>query len=109
VSIPLTGIEDITGRSGIAPRTEALLPTGVRHRQLKAASLVTGMMLTLDDDRPAHLTRVHQALTALPEADQVRLGVIEDWARGPHQLTYRQVERTFNLIAEARVPQLMGT
>jgi hypothetical protein len=101
VSIPLTGIEDIIDRSGIAPRIEALLPTGVRHRQLKVATLLTGMMLTLADDRPAHLTRVHQALTALPEADQVRLGVTEDWARGPHQLTYRQIERTFNLIADA--------
>ena len=101
MSSPLTGIEDIIDRSGIAPRIEALLPAGVRHRQLKAATLPTGMMLTLGDDRPAHLTRVHQALTALPEADQVRLGVTEDWTCGPHQLTYRQVERTFNLIAEA--------
>jgi hypothetical protein len=100
VSISLTGIEDIIDRSGIAPRIEALLPTGVRHRQLEAATLLTGMMLTLDDDRPAHLTRVHQALTTLPEADQVRLGVIEDWARGPHQLTYRQAGRTFNLIVK---------
>ncbi len=59
------------------------------------------MMLTLADDRPGQLTRVHQALTALPESDQVRLGVIEDWRGGPHRLTYRQVERTFNLIADA--------
>ena len=59
------------------------------------------MMLTLADDRPAHLTRVHQALTALPEADRVRLGVTEDWKTGPHQLTYRQVEHTFSLVADA--------
>ena len=38
---------------------------------------------------------MHQALTALPAADQVRLGVTEDWKTGPHQLTYRQVEHTF--------------
>ena len=41
------------------------------------------------------------ALTALPPADQVRLGVTEDWKAGPHQLTYRQAERTFGLITQA--------
>ena len=59
------------------------------------------MQLTLADDRPAHLTKVHQALTALPEADQVRLGVTQDWDNGPHQLTYRQVEHTFGLAVKA--------
>jgi hypothetical protein len=37
------------------------------------------MCLALADHRPAHLTRVHQALTSLPEDDQRRLGVIADW------------------------------
>ena len=50
-------------------------------------------------DRPAHLTRVHQALTSLPEDDQRRLGVIADWKHGPHLLTYRQTECTFGLVA----------
>ena len=59
------------------------------------------MMLTQADDRPAHLTRVRDALTALPEPDQVRLGVLEDWKDGPHLLTYRQTERTFGLVADA--------
>ena len=59
------------------------------------------MMLALADDRPAHLVRVHEALIAVPEAGQARLGICEDWNTGPHQLTYRQVERTFNLVAEA--------
>ncbi|MGA9833244.1 MAG: hypothetical protein WBQ71_19175, partial [Trebonia sp.] len=45
--------------------------------------------------------RVHEALIAVPEAGQARLGICEDWNTGPHQLTYRQVERTFNLVAEA--------
>jgi hypothetical protein len=44
---------------------------------------------------------VHQALTSLPEADQRRLGVIADWKNGPHQLTYRQTERTFGLVTAA--------
>jgi hypothetical protein len=59
------------------------------------------MCLALADGRPAHLTRVHQALTALPEADQARLGVLTDWKPGQHQLTYRQAGRTFGLAADA--------
>jgi hypothetical protein len=99
VSIPLAALEDIIDASGAAPAIEALLPAGARPRQLSARTLFLGMLLTLADDRPAHLTRVHKALTALPEADQARLGVIADRAAGPHQLTYRQVEYTFSLIA----------
>jgi hypothetical protein len=101
MSIPLTAIEDIIDASGAAGRIEALLPHGVRCRQLTAHTLLTGMMLTLDDGRPAQLTRVHAALTGLPAADQERLGVIARWQTGPHQLTYRQVEHTFRLAAAA--------
>ena len=99
--IPLPRLEAIIEASGIAPRIEALLPAGVRHRQLKVATLILGMMLTVADRRPAHLTGIHAALTALPSADQVRLGVTEQWKTGPHQLTYRQAERTFGLITRA--------
>src|SRR5215472_488580 len=59
------------------------------------------MLLVLADHRPARLTRVHQALTALPGDDQRRLGVITDWKNGPHQLTCRQAEYTFGLVAGA--------
>jgi hypothetical protein len=98
---PLAVLEAIIDGSAVAPAIEAMLPAGVRHRQLRVRTLLLGMMLTLADDRPAHLTRVHQALTALPEADQARLGVTEQWKAGPHQLTYRQTERTFSLVADA--------
>ena len=101
MSIPQPRLEDIIESSGIAPRIEALLPAGVRCRQLRAGTLLLGMMLTLADRRPAHLTEVHAALTALPGADQRRLGVTEQWKTGPHQLTYRQAERTFGLITAA--------
>ena len=40
-------------------------------------------MLTQADHRPAHLTRIRQALTSLPEDDQRRLGVIADWKTRP--------------------------
>jgi hypothetical protein len=97
----LTRLEDIVDGSRVAPRIEALLPIGVRHRQLRVRTLLLGMQLTLADRRPAHLTEVHTALITLPGPDQARLGVTEDWEHGPHQLTYRQVERTFNLMADA--------
>jgi hypothetical protein len=101
VSIPLAALEEIIDTSGIAPRIELLLPTGVRPRQLRVRTLLAGMMLSQADQRPAHLTRVRDALTGLPEPDQVRLGVLADWKTGPHQLTYRQTERTFGLITNA--------
>jgi hypothetical protein len=101
VSIPLAVLEDVIDNSGAAERIEALLPSAVRHRQLTVRTLLLGMQLALADDRPAQLTRVHQSLTALHEADQVRLGVIEDWKTGPHQLTYRQVEHTFSVAVQA--------
>jgi len=101
VSIPLARLEGIIDDSGAALRAEALLPTGVRHRQLRVRTLILGMMLALADNRPAHLTRVHAALTALPAEDQARLGVTENWPGGPHPLTCRQTERTFSLLADA--------
>jgi len=101
VSIPLAAPGDIIDASGAAGRIKALLPAGVRHRQLRVRTLLTGMMLTLDDRRPAYLTEVHRALTALPGPDQVRLGVIEEQKNGPHLLTYRQAGHTHRLIATA--------
>ncbi len=97
--ITLAAFEEIIDASGVAPRIEARLPIGVRHRQLRVRTLLAGMLLCQADQRPAHLTRVRDALTALPEPDQRRLGVLEDWKTGPHQLTYRQTERTFGLVA----------
>jgi hypothetical protein len=97
----LARMEDIIDASGSAPRIEALLPAGVRHRQLRVRTLLPGMLLTLADRRPAHLTEAHAALTILPAGDQARLGVMQDWKNGPHQLTCRQVERTFHLVADA--------
>jgi hypothetical protein len=99
--IPLPVLEEVIDHSRIAARIELLLPIGVRGRQLLVRTLLAGILLVLADHRPAHLTRVHQALTSLPVPDQLRLGVITDWKTGPHQLTYRQTERTFGLIVTA--------
>ena len=97
--IPLPVLEEVIDAAGVAARIEALLPIGARRRQLTARTLLAGLCLTQADHRPAHLTRVHQALTALSEDEQRRLGVITDWKHGPHKLTYRQTERTFGLVA----------
>jgi hypothetical protein len=99
--IRLPELEEIIDRSGVAPRIELLLPIGVRARQLLVRTLLLGMLIVLADHRPAHLTRVHQALTTLPEDDQLRLGVLTAWKAGPHLLTYRQTERTFGLVTHA--------
>jgi hypothetical protein len=99
--IPLAVLEQIIDASGAASRIEVMLPIGVRRRQLAVRTLLAGMCLAHADHRPAHLTRVHQALTSLPEDDQWRLGVIADWKHGPHRLTYRQTERTFGLVTAA--------
>jgi hypothetical protein len=97
----LAALETVIDASGAAPAIEALLPAGVRSRQLSARTLLAGMMLALADGRPAHLTRVHQALTGLPEDERLRLGVTAAWKDGPHLLTYRQTEYTFGQIAGA--------
>ena len=73
MSIPLATLEEITGPSGIAPRIELLLPIGVRRRQLRVRTLLAGMMLSQAGQRPAHLTRVRDALTALPRQVRVRV------------------------------------
>jgi hypothetical protein len=99
--IPLAALEEIIRASGVAERIELLLPIGVRRRQLRVATLLTGMCLAAADGRPAHLTRVHQGLVRLPEDQQRRLGVVADWKHGPHLLTYRQTGRTFSLVATA--------
>jgi hypothetical protein len=101
VNARLAVIEDTVDASAAADTLQPLLPAAARHRQLTARTLLIGMHLALAGSRPAHLTRAHQALTSLPEHDQKRLGVIEDWAGGPHQLTYRQAEHTHRLITRA--------
>ena len=97
---PLAVFEEVIDASGAAARIEAMLPIGVRRRQLSVRTLLAGMCLAQADHRPAHLTRVHHALISLPEDDQARLGVLAGWKTGPHRLTYRQAEYTFSLVAD---------
>ena len=97
----LAALEEVIDASGVAPRIEAMLPAGVRARQLSVRTLLAGMCLAQADGRPAHLTRVRQALAGLPADDQRRLGVLADWRHGPHRLTCRQTEYTFGLVADA--------
>ena len=74
---------------------------GVRPRQLSVRTLLTGILLCLSDCRPAHLTRVHEALLGLDDQQRHRLGVEVDWKGRAHTLTYRQTERTFGLVIDA--------
>ena len=97
----LARFEAIIDASGIASGLEEILPLGVRRRQLSVRTLVVGIMVTLTDGRPAHLSRVHKALVSLSALDQDRLGVVVEWRSGRHLLTYRQVERTLQLVVGA--------
>ena len=91
-------MEAIIDASGVAERIEPLLPVGVRPRQLRARTLLIGMILSMLDRRDALLTNVLVALLELPAETQRRLGVIADWNTGPHRLSYRQLEYTYRLI-----------
>jgi len=90
----LSELEAVLDASGAAEMIEPVMPGGGRPRQLPVRSLLLGFMLAAADDRPAHLTRAHEALMALPASDRERLGVTASWRGGPHELTYRQVEHT---------------
>jgi len=94
----LARLEGILDASEVPEGIEAMLPVGVRPRQLSVRTLLLGTLITLSDERPAHLARIHQALICLPEREKWRLGVIAAWKSGPHLLSYRQVERTFGLV-----------
>jgi hypothetical protein len=97
----LERLERIVDAAAVAGRVEALLPVGVRPRQLRVRTLLTGMLLVAVEHRPAHLTGVHQALLSLSEEHRARLGIVAEWSTGPHLLTYRQTERTFSLVVSA--------
>jgi hypothetical protein len=97
----LERLEGIVDASGVAGRIEALLPIGVRPRQLRVRTLLVGMLLVAVDGRPAFLRNVHRALVKLPEPERRRLGVTAQWRGAEHELTYRQVERTFGLVVAA--------
>lgn len=97
-------MEAIAGDARLAAvivEIEGRLPIGVRPRQLDVRTLLVGMLVCQAQGRPAHLARVHEALLSLGDADRRRLGVTVDWRGGPHQLSYRQVERTFSLVVDA--------
>src|SRR5262249_60086938 len=52
--IPLPALEAVIDASGVAPRIEALLPIGVRSRQLTVRTLLAGMCLTQAHAPPPH-------------------------------------------------------
>ncbi len=113
MSIPLATLEDIIDRSGVAPRIEELLPAGVRGRPLRVRTLLLGMMHALADDRPAHLTRVHQALIApacctqqtitVPPQVTAKTRQKHDYPSAPHRRSHARrtgSERTFATIKD---------
>jgi hypothetical protein len=100
VSSQLERVERIIDASGAAERIEALLPSGIRPRQLRVRTLLIGMTLAMLKGREALLTGVREALLKLATDEQQRLGVINQWPDGPHTLTYRQLEYTHALVQQ---------
>jgi hypothetical protein len=84
LSAQLERVEQIIDASGAAERIEALLPIGVRPRQLQTRTLLVGMVLAMLQGRDALLTNVLAALLELPEADRRRLQVIAQWNDAEH-------------------------
>ena len=104
MSVELARLETIVDNEGVAEvlsSIESKLPIGVRPRQLKVRTLVLGILVAQADGRRAHLTRVHQALLSLSEAERWRLGVVVSWRGRAHALTYRQIERSAGLLMRA--------
>jgi hypothetical protein len=97
----LDRLERVIDTAGVCQRIEALLPAGVRRRQLSVRTLLLGMLLVATAHRPMFLRHIHRALTSLPHTDQRRLGVIAQANSGQHRLTYRQLEYTFALVGRA--------
>jgi hypothetical protein len=71
----LAAFEEVIDASGVAPRIEAMLPAGVRARQLTARTLLAGMCLAAADHRPAHLMGMWQ-VTALGDGTREPYGQI---------------------------------
>jgi hypothetical protein len=92
-------LERVVDTAGVCERIEALMPTGVRRRQLSVRTLLLGMLLVASAHRPMFLRHAHRALSGLPDPDQRRLGVLARRKSGWHRLTYRQLEYTFALIS----------
>jgi hypothetical protein len=76
------------------------MPIGGRPRQLLVRTLLLGFMLSIGDGRHGQLVRAYEALVSLPQAAKLRLRVIAKWRKGPHLLTYRQLERTFKVLSK---------
>ena len=77
--------------------TEQSFP-GRAPSSAEGAHLVVGHVVGRGRSPPAHLSRVHTSLIKLPPEDRLRLGVLVSSSKGPHLLTYRQVEYTARLV-----------
>ena len=94
-------LEAIIDDSRVASMIEEVMPKGGRPRQLPVRTVLLGLLLALNDERPAHLTRAYGALVALSKSDQLRLSVLSVRATRCHRATYRQLERTFSVMMRA--------
>jgi hypothetical protein len=92
--IPLAAFEEIIDASGTSARIEAMLPIGVRARQLLVRTLLLGMLLVLAGHRPGPPT---------PPAESSSSRVI------PASITIRAPRLPSSVLSSSRIPACISS
>ncbi|MDQ2763101.1 MAG: hypothetical protein M3Y22_06310 [Pseudomonadota bacterium] len=102
----------ILDASGVPEMLDGYLPAGGRPRQLSSHAVLLGVMVALDQGRPAHLEAAHRALSGLPFDEQLASGVAVTGNGECDFATYRQLEDTFSVVCRpidpSPVPSFRG-
>jgi len=80
------------------------MPSGGRPRQLGARTVLLGVMVALNEGRPAQLEAAWRALCNLAVPDQLSLGFATSKDGATHSATYRQVSDTFSVMCHGVDP-----
>jgi hypothetical protein len=100
----LKQIRRILSDSQIAAVFESNMPRGGRPRRLSCETVLVGIMLALQDQRPAHLTAAYRALVSLGVTDRISLGVSWHEETGISTITYRQFADTHQVMVRSVDP-----
>lgn len=100
----LAAAERMVATSKMATMIDEHMPTGGRPRQLVPAAVLVGILLALQNGRPAQLVWAWRELLALDLPDRVRLTVAVVSADGVHDVSYRSFDDTFSVMLVAFDP-----
>ena len=90
--------------SGVPEMLDEAMPRGGRPRQLGARTVLLGVMVALNEGRPAQLEAAWRALSNLAVPDQLSLGFATSKDGATHSATYRQVSDTFSVMCHGVDP-----